>query len=137
MKLRLTLLCLIGLCSVAFAAPGETLKTNTLTFAWDPNPVNQGIVAYHLYYRTNELAGMTLTNAGGVHSFVPLSIDPGWTHLAATADTRITITNFGARFAIFSVTASNMYGESLFSNVAWIPAPLGDQERRLRVTEVK
>jgi hypothetical protein len=117
-------------------APGEALKTNTVTLAWEASPPTELIEAYRLYYRTSLPPGMPVTNApaGGVMQWTPPATN-GWALLSTIAPTtnQVTLPRLpGVMF--FVLTASNRLGESPFSNVAWTPAPPDHRDRNLQIT---
>jgi len=99
-------LCLLScvLSLVLHAAVGD------VSLQWDNSPTNQMIIAYHIYGSTNITA--------------PLS---SWPRLLTVPATFTGATNTMATVRIvpgqffFVVTSSNLWGESLFSNVASTP----------------
>ena len=124
----------------AFGAPGEPLKTNTVSFRWDPADPLELIDGYNLYYRTNLPAGMPVTNAppGQTMHWTPVETN-GWTLLTVIPGktNAVTVPRVATPTAVFFVlTASNRVGESPFSNVAWIPAPPNHRDKEFKITAV-
>ena len=122
----------------ASAAPGEPLRTNTVTLSWDAaNPVEL-IDAYRLYYRTNLPTGMPVTNApaGEVMHWTPTQTN-GWELLTTIPGNtnQVTVPRLpGVTAMFFVLTATNRLGESPFSNVAWTPPPPNHRDKNLRIT---
>lgn len=137
---RSPLLVLAVLCVsvAAWAAPGEPLRTNTVTLAWDAADPLELIDAYRLYYRTNLPPGMPTTNApvGEVMHWTPVQTND-W-ELFTTIPGSTNQVTFprppGATAMFFVLTASNRLGESPFSNVAWTPPPPDHRDKNLRLT---
>ena len=72
------------------------LFSGEVKLAWDPNPPEDMVQLYILYERIDQ-------------AYIPIS---------TTTTTNITITNVTAGFHCYVVTASNYWGESVFSNEA-------------------
>jgi len=128
------------LLSLSVTLVGADLKTNNVTIEWDFNPPEENVQYYKLYYATNLPQGLTWENArvSSTLDWHP-STDSGWTLLAVVAGTtnRITLRQLWTpAAAFFTVTASNMVGESPFSNVAWLPAPPNYRDKKLKLVDL-
>ena len=125
----------------ASAAPGEPLKTNSVSFRWDPADPLELIDGYNLYYQTNLPTGMPVTNSapGKTMHWTPVDTN-GWKLLTTIPGNtnRVTVPRVVTPTAVFFVlTASNRVGESPFSNVAWIPAPPNHRDKEFTITAVE
>lgn len=91
--------------AVAVVLPGQ--MRNVVTLSWDYD-TNSPPDAFKLYSSTNLSEPST-----------------NWQHIATLSGTirNVTISNIIAQQCWFYVTASNWWGESLPTNVAWIPQP--------------
>jgi len=78
---------------------------------WDPNPVEEAVIAYHLY-ESEDLQT--------------------WTHIGLTTETNWVITAIGQR-RFYYATASNYWGESERSDIASTPRQAGNI-RGLRIS---
>jgi hypothetical protein len=135
LSLVLALLCVSV---AAWAAPGEVLRTNSVTLRWDAADPLELIDTYRLYYRTNLPFGMPVTNAppGEVMDWTPVETN-GWELYATIPGTtnQVTVPRLpGVTAMFFVLTASNRLGESPFSNVAWTPPPPNHRDKNLRIT---
>ena len=95
MKRRLLLLVAAG---IAAGIAAETVR-----FAWDANAPEEQVTGYFLYSAPNVTGPFTVLGAVGTNTSLSVTMNP-------------------AR-AFFYVTASNLWGESLPSNVLTTPAP--------------
>ena len=128
----------LSICASALGAPGEALKTNTVTLMWDAADSVESIDAYRLYYRTNLPPGMPVTNApaGEAMHWTPSDTN-GWELLTTISGNtnQMTVQRLQGNTAMFFVlTASNRLGESPFSNVAWTPSPPNHRDKNLKIT---
>ncbi len=114
---------LLSLLSIAIPLAVLSLPTGTpigdVTLAWDNDKpsTNQG---FKLYFSANASTPMTnwtvLTNISGLRSNATVRVVPG--------------------AAFFAITATNLWGESSFSNVASTPA-LPSSDGNLTITGVR
>jgi hypothetical protein len=137
MNMLRIILALLATAVVAVGAPGEPLKTNSVSLTWDAADPLELIDAYCLYYRTNLPAGMPVTNApvGGVMQWTPVDTN-GWRLLVVVPGNtnQVTVPRLPGPTAVFFVlTASNRVGESPFSNVAWSPPPPSHRDKNLQI----
>jgi hypothetical protein len=116
------------------AAPGEAPVQ--LYLQWDP-PAGEAVQvdAHYIYYTTNL---NTVGYVAGEHPYSYTNVPPkdaGWQLMASVPGDKYTspITLPLGKAYFFVVTASNVWGETDFSNVAWtpeLPSPL----RQLRIS---
>lgn len=128
MRAVIIALALAALCLAldrALGAPGSATNRAQLGFEWDPNHPGEEVRAYTLYSQTNVVGtnwSQLATVQGGMttNCWVPITNLPGWSG--------------GYRGPwFFTVTASNLWGESGFSDVVSAPRiPTGDG-KQLRI----
>lgn len=91
--------------AIAVVLPGQMRNVVTLSWDYDTNNLPD---AFKLYSSTNLSEPAT-----------------NWTPIATLSGTirNVTISNIPKQECWFYVTASNWWGESLPSNIAWVPQP--------------
>jgi hypothetical protein len=116
--------CCLLLDQVLRGAPGDATNRTRLLLSWDASPTAEQVTGYRLYGETNvsgtnwivltNIAGGTTTNVS-----VPLVQLPGWS------------SGYRGPF-ILTLTASNFWGESSFSDVVSAPRlPSSDSAIRI------
>lgn len=107
--MRKPLACLLAaffaVTAIAVVMPGQ--MRNTVTLSWDYDDANPPD-AFKLYSSTNLAEPFT-----------------NWTHIATLSGNvhNATVSNIAYQQCWFYVTASNWWGESLPSEIAWVPQP--------------
>lgn len=100
---------LLAFTSTAFA--GE------VKLAWDPNPVTDLVQAYICYERTNQLTALNPDFPLSRTNYT-LEAGGGYVIRGVATTNSITLTNVPPGWHSYVVTASNFWGESVFSNEA-------------------
>lgn len=109
-------------CLAAVAAPGDLKQS--ITLSWTPSQTLEDIQASNIYCKTNVVSTnwtrIETVVGPGTNCVLQVSVLPSW--------------GLGYRGPYyFTVTSSNFWGESVFSNVAWIPsAPSADKQLQVR-----